>query len=293
MPVKEFPDKLKKILKRVPGIHGVNKIRLNIIRIRELSNLINGNRIIIFPDYSKMENNTLTRPIVYEIVKEWLDLYGVIHLRRTTAAAIDTKARSTLLWVPMAMLEVPTTYEEYIKGVERETRRVIRMAEKQGYQFNEFNWDDHLGDIYEINTSKEIRQSEPMRGWYREPVQPRHQSKEELQFRKYYGAFRDGKLCAYFHFYICGGVAVGKHFLGHAQHLRFGIMNGLISYTIRECIKNPQVNWLNYGDWQRRGSLNAFKLHAGFKGYAILLDLKDYQDLITYSKQKIRTVWRI
>jgi len=131
-----------------------------------------------------------------------------------------------------------------------------------------------------------------MRGWYREPVQPRHHSKEELQYRKYYGGFKDGKLYAYFHFWVCGDSAICKHIIGHAQHLTYGIMNGLISWTVRECIGNSQIRWLIYGTWQK-GSLGAFKQHAGFQGYAILLDLEGDQALLKYSERMVKTLWRV
>ena len=262
-------------------------------RLRELSGLIRENRIVIFPSYSKMGNDVaLTREMVHEVVKEWLDLYGIIHLRRTTAAGINSHAGNILLWVPMALLGIPSTHEEYIKGVERETRRVIRLAERQGYEFKEFVWNDHLDEIYEINTSKEVRQSERMHGWYIEPVQPRYHSKEELQYRKYYGAFKDGKLYAYFHFWVCGDFAISKHIIGHAQYLKYGIMNGLISFTLRECIGSSQIRWLTYSVVSE-GSLGAFKKHAGFQGYAILLDLEGDQELLKYSEHTVKTWWRI
>ncbi len=292
MPPPVLPDQAKRFLKRVPGVQWLNSIRLQIIRIRELSDLIHENRVVVFHLHSRVGNDIAsTRALVQEVMKEWIDLYGIIRLRETTAAAIDSQAPIILLWGPMALLKIPSTHEEYLNGARRETRREIRQAEKHGYEFREFVWNEHLDEIYDINTSKEIRQSEPMRGWYREPVRPRYHSQEELRYRKYYGAFKDGKLYAYFHLYLCGDLAIGKHFLGHAKHLKFGIMNGLISYTVRECIENSQIRWLNYADWQRKGSLNAFKQHAGFQEYAILLDLEGDQDLLRCAAQKVRTIW--
>ena len=294
IPDKEFLDQVEGILKRIPGTQSLNRIRHKIIRIRELSNLIKENRIVIFPSYSRMGNEVaLTRAMDKEVVKEWLDFYGVIHLRRATVAAINSQVGAILLYTPLALLRIPSTHEEYLEGVRRETKREIRLAERQGYEFKEFVWNDHLDEIYEINTSKEIRQSVPMHGWYREPVQPRHHSKQELQYLKYYGAFKDGILYAYFHFLVCGNFAVGKHILGHAQHLKYGIMNGLISWTVRECIRNSQIRWLYYGAWIKKGSLTLFKQHAGFQEFAILLDVDGDQELLKYSEQKVRTIWRL
>jgi hypothetical protein len=131
-----------------------------------------------------------------------------------------------------------------------------------------------------------------MRGWYREPVQPRHHSNAELQYRKYYGGFNDGKLYAYLHLWVCGDFAYMKHIIGHAQYLKDGIMNGLISYSVRECIGNSQIQWLQYGAWAK-GSLGAFKKHSGFYEYAILLDLEGDKELLKYAEQKVRTIWRL
>lgn len=288
----EFLDQAKRILKQIPGTQRLNRIRHKIMRVRELSSLIKENRIAIFPSYSRMGNDlALTREMVHEIVKEWLDYYGIGHLRRATATAIDAPGGAILLNDPQALLGIPPTHEEYLRLVRRETRREVQLAERHGYEYKEFVWNDHLDEIYEINTSKEVRQFEPMRGWYREPVQPRHDSKEELQYRKYYGGFKDGKLYAYLHYWICGDFAVGRHIIGHAQHLKNGIMNGLISYTVRECIKNSQIRWLYYGAYDE-GSLGSFKKHAGFQAYAVLLDLVCDPQLLKYAEHKVSTIWR-
>src|SRR5208337_3108174 len=71
---------------------------------------------------------------------------------------------------PLALLRIPSTHGEYLKEIGPKTRNMIRKAEQKGYEFKEFNWNDHLDEIYEINISKDARQSESMRGWYREPV---------------------------------------------------------------------------------------------------------------------------
>jgi hypothetical protein len=292
-PDKEFLDQVKGILKRIPGTQSLNRIRHKIIRIRELSNLIKENRIVVLHPYSRMGNDeALTREIVHDVVKDLIKVYGTVNLGRTTAATIESPAGAILLYAPLALLRIPSSHEEYLAQVGCKTRNMIRKAERQGYKFKEFVWNDHLDEIYEINTSKEVRQSEPMRGWYREPVQPRYHSNEELQYRKYYGAFKDGILYAYLHVVLCGDFAFFRHFLGHAQHLKYGLMNGLISYTVREYTGNSQIQWLKYGELSTESSsMHSFRKHAGFQGYAILLDLDGDQELLKYSEHKIRTIW--
>jgi hypothetical protein len=171
---------------------------------------------------------------------------------------------------------------------------MIRKAEKQGYEFREFDWNGYLEDIYDINTSKEVRTSGVMHGWYREPVKPRHHSPAELYYRKYYGAFREGRLKAYLNLVLCGDFGFFKHFIGHASDLTNGIMNGLISWTVREYLGHPHVRWLSYGSLPTRleaGSGVDFKRHAGFEGYVTFFDLNDNRELLRFSKAMRAVCW--
>jgi hypothetical protein len=232
--------------------------------------------------------------IVHEEMKEILDFYETLHLSRATAATIKAPAEAVLLYSPLALLKIPSSHDEYFAEVGPKTRNMIRKAEKQGYEFKEFVWNDHLNEIYEINTSKEVRQSEPMRGWYRGPVQPRHHCEEEMQYLKYYGVFKDGKLYGYLHIVLCGDFAFFKHFLGHAQHLTNGIMNGLIDFSVREYIGHRQIRWLKYGELSdESSSMHSFRKHAGFQGYAVLLDFEGDKELCMHSKNKVRSIWSV
>lgn len=285
---------VKEYLKRFPGAQALNNLRHKVVRVRELSDLVGRRQIVTFPaNESIPEDDIICYELVKEIMTEWLDLYGIVNFRKQTRVDLDLAKTDRLLWYPIAFLQVPNNYEDFLQQVERETRRTIRVAQREGYEFREFVWDDHLDEIYDINTSKETRQGEPMRGWYRNPVQPRRHSKEELQYKKYLGGFKDGKLYAYFHYYLCGSIAVGKHYLGHALHLKNGIMNGLMAYTVQECSGLTGINWIIYGDWQRTGSLRSFKQHLGFNGYAMLLDLSRDPEMLEYSRDKVRCRWRI
>lgn len=294
-PDREFVDRAKGVLKRVPGAQRLNGIRHDIIRIGELSSLIKENRIIVLHPYSEMEKGeTLTHEIVHDVVKDLLQVYGTVRLRRTTAATIGCPAGAILLYAPLALLQIPPVHEQYLAAIGSKTRNMIRKAERQGYEFKQFVWNDHLDEIFEINTSKEMRQSAPMQGWYREPVQPRYYSEQELQYRKYFGAFKEGKLYAYLHMVLCGDFAFFRHFLGHAQHLTFGIMNGLLSWTVREYIGNSHIRWLKYGELsQTSSSMHSFRKHAGFQEYATLLDLEGDRELLKYSERMVKTWWRV
>ncbi len=289
---RESYPKLKMLIKKIPGEQTLSKWIHNIIQVHELSTLIkDGKFVILHPFLSAGDNDGLTGEIAHEISKDLLGVYGSVRLGKKMAALVKP-AQDTLLFNPLALVSLPSSHDDYLAQVGPKTRNMLRKSEREGYDFREFEWNDYLEDIYEINTSKEIRQAEPMRGWYREPVQPRHLSAEESQYRKYYGAFKDGKLYAYLHIVLCGDFAFFRHFLGHAEHLKYGIMNGLISHAVREYSNNPQIRWLKYGSFQK-SSLGSFRKHAGFQGYAVFLDLAGDQELLDYSKGSCRTIWHV
>ncbi len=244
-------------------------------------------RVVVFHPYSSVGDKAA---MVREVMAEWLEVYGTVRLRKTTAVALDAPAGGALLYTPLALLKMPPSYQEYLAKVGHHTRNAIRKAERLGYEFKEFAWNDHLDAIHKINTSKDVRQSMPMRGWYRERVQPRYHSMEELQYLKYYGAFKGADLYAYLHLWICGDFGITKHIIGHAEYLTHGIMNGLISHVVRECVANTQVRWLEYGAYEK-GSLTEFKKHAGFQKYALVVDLDGDQELLGCAERMVKK-WR-
>src|SRR5512133_1847358 len=123
----EFIDQVKGVLKRIPGIHGLNKARYEIVQIRELSNLIKENRIAVLHPCSRLVNDdALNYEIVHEVVKDFLDVYGIVRLRRTTAAAMDVPEGAVLLHAPLALLKIPYSHDEYLAQVGTKTRNMIR-----------------------------------------------------------------------------------------------------------------------------------------------------------------------
>lgn len=286
---------MKGIVKRLPGIQKVNQIRHYIIRINELSGLIKDNRIAVMHPFHGMKGNEiLIRGIVYDVVKDFLNMYGSVRIGRKMATAMACRSGVIMLYAPLALLSIPSSHEEYLERIGYAGRRKIKKAEREGYEFKEFEWNDHLDEIYAINTSKDVRQSEFMRGWYRDPVQPRYHSREEQQYRKYYGAFKDGKLYAYLHAVLCGDFAFFRHILGHAQHLPYGVMYGLVSWTVGEYVGNPQIRWLKYGGLPKKSStMYQFRKTAGFQGYASFLDVEGDEELLKCAEQKVKTIWRL
>jgi hypothetical protein len=256
--------------------------------INELSSLIKENKIVLLHPYFQMDKNSeVTNEIVHLVVRDHLTVFGTVKHGKNNKIYGNFSDAIVLLRYPLAMLKIPASHEEYLKLVGDKTRNMIRKSEKYGYEIKEFIWNNHLDDIYCINTSKEERSSGVMHGWYTGPVKPRNHNEEEQRYLKYYGVFKEGKLCAYLHIVICGDHAFFKHFIGHAEHMNYGIMNALLSWTVRTYIGNSQIRWFNYG----KGAESSFKKHAGFKGYATFIDLEGEQELLKFSQHVQARSW--
>lgn len=293
---KKLLDECKTWIKKVPGIQAALKARYklqkNAHQKQEIISLLKENQYVIFSLHEMLSNEVpLIRKMITEEVKEWLQLYGAIRVNQKTIKLIEAPVGSIVLKIPQAVIKIPNTYEKYLAQLNRKSRYLIRKTEHLGYEFRTFSWNEHLEDIYKINTSKETRQGEPMRGWYSEPVKPRYWSKEESRYLVNYGAFIDNRLRAYIFLLTYGNFAFPKHIIGHSEYLTDGIMNGLIAYVVQECIKNSQLMYFYYGRFIDGSSLDAFKKHTGFQKCAIILDLAGQQEMKEYAKKFTSLFW--
>jgi hypothetical protein len=199
--------------------------------------------------------------VVSDVVTDFVATYGTTR---------SPEPGHLLLQHPLGLLELPAEHGEYLERVGPKTRNMIRKAAKSGYEYREFRWNDHLEEIHAVNTSAELRQGRPMQGWYAQPVEPR----DESPFKKYFGAFSEDRLWGYLHLVLCGDFGFFRHFLGHADHLGSGVMNGLVSWTVDRYAGDSAVKWLKYGALVAgEDPAAAFRRHAGFKPYATLLEL--------------------
>lgn len=281
-------DSIKNIVRKIPGVQPFLNWKGSVIgkfrQIQKLSEMINENQYLTFPSDSGIgQLSSFPRVLANDIIREYSNIFGIIRLRKSTVKVIGCADDTYLLYAPQAILRIPRNHNEYLTQLRSKTRTVINKSERLGYEFREFEWNNHTNEIFEINTSKEIRQSESMHGWYRDPVQPRNHSEAENQYLKYYGGFKNGKLYAYFHFWECGEFAFGKHIIGHADHLQNGIMNGLVSWTVRNLIEQSNLKWVTYGSWQAT-TLGDFKKHAGFQEFAFLINVSGDVDLSNFCK---------
>ena len=270
----------------------MREVRLNRERINELRLLIGEQKLVILRPFGSSQDSG-ANAVSDEVVLDYFHVYRTVRMKRHRACVFPPGA--VLLLEPLALLSIPTSHDDYLAIVSPKVRNQIRKAAKNGYSFREFAWNEHLDDIYAINTSKTHRSAGIMRGWYTEPVQPRFPPQNELPYRRYFGAFRGNRLCAYLHLLIAGDNAFFKHFIGHANDLSYGVMNGLVSWTVQQFIGHPTLRWLKYGFLPRRysGSLYSFRRHSGFVGYATVLDLTGRPDLLAQASVVESRWWAV
>jgi hypothetical protein len=283
---------LRKIARHIPLMHRLAAIRACREGIQELRTLFGEQKVVILKPFLGAEDAG-ARAVSRDVALDYLDVQGTVRMRRSTARAFTPG--TVLLRHPIALLSIPATYDAYLSSVGQKTRNMIRRAGKEGFSFHDFVWNDYLDDIYAINTSKAVRSSGVMRGWYNEPVRPRFHPENELPFRKYAGAFKGNQLCGYLHLVVAGDNVFVRHIIGHANYLPFGIMNGLVSWAVQHFIGHPTVRWLTYGPLPRRasGSVFAFKRHCAFAGYATVLDLAGHSDLLAHASTVQSRWWAV
>lgn len=143
-----------------------------------------------------------------------------------------------------------------------------RKAGKRGYIFQEINPNDHLDDLYTINTSKSYRQGRAMDQAY---VKIIDEVKMDSRY-KYYGVFNTEKrLVAYAYVPLLGEVATINTILGHGEYLNDGIMYFLVTNILEELLnmdaeRRPQ--YLMYDMWFGASpGLRQFKCKCGFRPY--------------------------
>ncbi len=191
------------------------------------------------------------------------------------------------------------SFETYIKGFGKGQRpRMAQRAERNGFYVKRFPWSVFIPDIYEINTSKDIRSGGKMSASYRrtveelggpptvyrEPVAPRC----PLIWCQEFGVFRaepghrqgeivvDERLVGYISLTRYGNFAIYGAILGHGDYLAEGVMILLHTKIVRWLIEQRSdpvvagVRYLFYGGMQSGGAgLFQWKRLAGFRPYRV------------------------
>lgn len=166
-------------------------------------------------------------------------------------------------------IKINMTYEDYfLKKIKSSERALIRKAQKKGYYCQRINYDDYLEDVKRINNSRIERQGMEMDADYQYPREREKKVRLIGQDIFTVGCFDgSGILVAYYMFESYGEeiIHVVKG-IGHAEHLRNGIMNFLFAYSISDLYSIYPLGEKNliYGEMNIcSGGISRFKKNVG------------------------------
>lgn len=176
--------------------------------------------------------------------------------------------RRKTIGVMLLNLNNYTKIEDYLKTVsgKNSTAYYSRRCAKEGYEFKSFNPNDYQDKILEINMSQPERQGIKMSKPYSERIE--YQINEK---NIYGGIFLHRELVAYIWFRVQGELIIVNRILGHAEHLKKGVMYLLFSSAVNYILqKKITVKWMMYDTFfGAKEGLKLFKTRLGFKPYIV------------------------
>ena len=127
-------------------------------------------------------------------------------------------------------------------------------------------WNEHLDDIFLINTSAPVRQGEPMNPAYLEyPAQKTIDNPCAYHTYQLVTVEKDGHWYAYSILHAMGELMNISTIIGHADHLKDGIMILLMDEIIRVA-KGLNVKYIDYNQWDSgTKGLQYWKHSTGFE----------------------------
>ena len=178
--------------------------------------------------------------------------------------------------IPLAMLNVPKSIEEYHAKIGPKSRNMLRKATRAGYTSRSFLTANYLDDIFAINTSMKTRGGVEMSAGYQSyPTSSDDVSADycENHHSVSIGVFLEDTLVAYVLMPIVGELAVVNRILGHGEHLNQGVMNllveGIVRYALDEAPNIKSVNYLTLRS--SRAGIDRFKSSVGFEDTIVAL----------------------
>jgi hypothetical protein len=167
------------------------------------------------------------------------------------------------------------TFEEYLQTINGKNSAAYyaRKALSRGYRLEVIDRNQYLDDIYEINTSAEVRQGKAMETQYHNRPEQYEVNPDFLNF----GVLdAQGKLNAYCWVLVAGEVAVVIALLGHKQTLNDGTMYLLITRMVEKLFSLPEVKYFVYDTFfGAREGLQQFKEKNGFKPHRVTWSFVD------------------
>jgi hypothetical protein len=181
--------------------------------------------------------------------------------------------------VNASVLVIPDDIERDWWGLHgsSEMRHKVRRATRLGYTFAPFDVNDHLDDIYAINTSMRERQGRAMDEEYTR--RPDRRAAEELSCDRHredwLGVFHDGTLYAYMNALQLGEMMYFSIILGHGDRLYDGIMHMLVYEAVKHNRTHYRADYAVYylQDSGTEG-LQLFKRKIGFSGFLVRYELR-------------------
>jgi hypothetical protein len=185
----------------------------------------------------------------------------------------------------IAIMVLPEDLEAQWWGAQssRWLRSKVHRARRLGYEFAPFEHDDHLDDIFAINTSMRERQGRKMTdNFFDRPIElgpvrsdqpcPRHRE-------GWFGVFRDGTLYAYIHAFQIGEVTFTPNLLAHGDHLDAGIMSQLLFETTLWHRRVCGTSYVYYYYYEGGGTegLRFFKEKMGYTPHRVQWQLSRRQ----------------
>ncbi len=169
----------------------------------------------------------------------------------------------------VAIQEIPTSFEEYLKGKKKQVVRTNRTkCLKQGYYFKIFPSSDFFTEIIDINSSSNVRQGRPISKSYTDENEVKKWISDKPSL---YGVFdKNDTLKAYAYVPIIGDVCVISRLLGHEEALEDGVMYLLISEVVHDFIEKKKLlgypKYIMYDTFfGAKPGLKYFKERLGFE----------------------------
>jgi hypothetical protein len=177
--------------------------------------------------------------------------YRIIRHKTIGAALIDLDQHATR-----------DAYLDAIKGKNAGAYHAKR-ARARGYRFAEIDRNQHIDDIYAINTALEQRQGRPMEASYRDKTT----HFDTLPHFRYYGVLNpEGRLVAYANLGMYGNFGGFSQLIGIRNN--DGIMHLLMVEIIAQMIEQRRVRYIMYDTFfGAQPGMRTFKKILGFRPY--------------------------
>ncbi len=167
------------------------------------------------------------------------------------------------------------SFADYLQSINGKNSAAYyaRKALSRGYRLELIDRNQYLDDIYEINTSAEVRQGKLMQAPYQ--IRPAHYDPHPDYL--YFGVVdAQGKLHAYCWLMVAGEVALIITLLGHKQTLNDGTMYLLITRIVEKLFSQPEVKYLTYDTYFGASEgMKQFKAKNGFKPHRVTWSFVD------------------